>query len=96
MQAVKSVEFWGNPLQNSGLGVVKDGHYKTHLGYLVITRYDGVVTRIEVTQRVFDDVIVVWIEGFNDLGPKARSLATAALRHRYGKTITKGFTRIPR
>ena len=96
MQAVKSVEFWGNPLQNSGLGVVTNGHYKTHLGYLVITRYDGVVTKLEITQKIFDDCLIVWIEGFSDLGPKARGLAIKALRHRYGGVITRGFTRIPR
>ena len=96
MRAVKSVEFWGNPLQNSGLGVLVNGIYKTHLGYLVVTRYDGVVTKLEITQTIFDDVIIVHIDGFRDLGPKARSMAIDALRHRYGGKIYKGFTRIPR
>lgn len=96
MQAVKSVDFWGNPLQGSGLGVLTNGIYKTHLGYLVVSHFGGKTYRLEVTQRIFDDCLIVHIDGFNELGPKARSLALASLRHRYGGIITRGFTRIPR
>ena len=96
MQAVKEVDFWPNPLQGSGLGVVVNGYYKTQLGYLVVSRYGGETTRLEVTQKVFDDCLIVWIEGFRELGPKARSLALTELRRHYGGKITRGFTRIPR